>query len=169
MWSGISEQEIYNVKQAQDMAFRLSGMTDLVDRCKTCVIECDGEKRFGFLTPHIGKSLQSLMRDEKSMTREKARKIYRGGLELAYTLLTKYGYYFDDSNFGNVIVRGDLNDLWEVTLIDFDPFLVVSRPYSFDDRVESVLAGFRIKGEMGGLGVVELETDMLQWQYPQIL
>jgi len=113
----------------------LAGFPELGQQVKKCSVVIDGKKTNGFWSPHIGPSLETMIRIYSAAKRTMEpqsfaqfsleakgffSEAYAVGLDHAIKLYLKYGYWTQDANPGNILFRineeiGDLNPV----LIDF--------------------------------------------------
>lgn len=106
----------------------ISGLPDQAERVKDCLVDVRGRKVYGFISPHLGPSVEFLLKsisgkkrptDVPKEFKEVISLLYKRAFSHAADLYLGNGYWVSDPNPGNIILFGGNIDEMEVVLIDF--------------------------------------------------
>lgn len=107
-------------------ALEVAGLPHLTDSISECSVEIRGEETSGFTSAHIGPSVQYLLErfsesnpiPGQEIDTDSFSEIYKIAFDEAAFLYLRYGYWMDDPNPGNIILRDEADGV-HVVLIDF--------------------------------------------------
>lgn len=109
------------------LALEIADLPDLADQIKHCVVDAGSQTSYGFVSPHIGPTLEFLIRTLRADYQRKATdfpdffsNVYTDAFDQAVLLYLNHGYMHADPNPGNIALhRSDAGDTYHVVLIDF--------------------------------------------------
>lgn len=150
-----------------------AGLTDLVDRLKLTLVKVRGKNVVGFVSPHIGPSIQFFYRQFQDqgihpIPGEAAAffsQVYTTAHEQAVHLYLNHEYWTADPNPGNVLVHQDPSGDIRVVIIDFTsrdqirPFKYIPYPLTQEKKKRADLQLLRDKFRRQ---CQRLEIDLLE-------
>jgi hypothetical protein len=114
-------------------SLKLAGFDDLADKIVKCTVGIRGRETNGFISPHVGPSLETLIRMYREAKRTMGQAELRGyerdarqffsnayaaALDQSIRLYLQHGYWTHDANPGNILFRE--NDQGELKTINID-------------------------------------------------
>ncbi|MBI4036172.1 hypothetical protein HY383_04445 [Candidatus Daviesbacteria bacterium] len=106
------------------IALDIAGLPDLANQFEDAKVEIRGRETFGFISPHIGPSLEYLLKTLKSGSSKPTEAkqfltaVYTQAFWQALRLYLGYGFWTYDPNPGNILIRNGDNKLF-IAPIDF--------------------------------------------------